>query len=85
MCGVLHVSVYLLFTSRPPHVLFCTQQHQLEERKQEFSQLPAEQRHKAKEEIQNLRHKRDTLHAERQAIDSKLHDGKILSDQEERR
>lgn len=62
-----------------------TVEHKIEERRQELSQLPAEQRHTAKEEIQHLKHKRDKLHHERQAIDSKLHEGQILSSEEERR
>ena len=62
-----------------------TVEHKIEERRQELSQLPAEQRHTAKEEIQLLKHKRDKLHHERQAIDSKLHEGQILSSEEERR
>ncbi|KAK7099081.1 hypothetical protein V1264_003272 [Littorina saxatilis] len=60
-------------------------EHKLEERFQELNQLPAEQRQGAKEEIQHLRHKRDKLHHERQAIDSKLHEGQILSSADERR
>ncbi|XP_076451061.1 kinesin-like protein KIF27 [Babylonia areolata] len=60
-------------------------EHRLEERCQELSQLPAEQRPLAKEEIQALKQKRDRLHQERQAIDSKLHEGKVLSTAEERR
>ena len=62
-----------------------TVEHRIEERRQELSQLPAEQRHTAKEEMGQLRLKRDRLHHERQAIDRKLHEGHILSSEEERR
>ena len=60
-------------------------EHKLEERCQELSQLPPEQRQAVKEEVRQLTQKRDKLHQERQAIDNKLHDGEILSLQEERR
>ncbi|KAL8561687.1 hypothetical protein ACOMHN_054984 [Nucella lapillus] len=57
----------------------------LEERRQELSHLPAHQCDQAREEILSLKHQRDTLHHERQAIDSKLHEGQVLSSEEERR
>lgn len=60
-------------------------EHHLEEKRQELTQLPAEQRALAKEEIQQLKHKREKLFREQQNINNKLHEGKILSSAEERR
>lgn len=60
-------------------------EHKLEEKRQEFNLLPVDQRSAAKEEIHQLKNKREKLFKERQLIDNKLHEGKILSGAEERR
>lgn len=51
----------------------------------ELSVTPEEHQQQVREEIQKLRHGRDKLMKQRSGLDEKLHEGSILSAQEERR
>ncbi|XP_021353306.1 kinesin-like protein KIF27 [Mizuhopecten yessoensis] len=57
----------------------------LEEKSKELAQTPEEHQAHVKEEIQKLSDSREKLNKQRLVLEKKLHDGRILSGQEERR
>ena len=57
----------------------------LEEKSREISHTPRESQPKMKEDIGKLAQAKDKLRKQRGVLDSKLHDGALLTPQEERR
>ncbi|KAL3842329.1 hypothetical protein ACJMK2_020357 [Sinanodonta woodiana] len=57
----------------------------LEEKKRELAHTPDVQKPVVQEEIQKLKHSREKLQKQRGQLDEKLHEGSLLSDEEERR
>ena len=57
----------------------------IEEKKKELVDTPEEQRKQLKEDIGRLKHSREKLKKQRSAVDEKIHEGQVLSPEEERR
>lgn len=57
----------------------------MEDKKREMPEAGDERRSQVKEEIHKLRQTRDKLNKQRAILDEKLHEGKVLTVEEERR